>query len=434
MLRQAIFKNPSKISIIVLAEASFLYAGFGQLFLIMPKENIYAVLIAGAGPAGLSAAVAAAKAGLRVAVFERSKEIGYPIHTSGGSWIAELRPLGVPERFMHPIRTGKFLAPNATASFSYDPPVSCILDVRGFYQFLAAQAATAGADIFPSAAVERAIIRDDQAIGLVVRQRGEFFAPLLIDATGMAGVLAQQMNLRGPIGRYGLGAEYDFYLPDWPTDTIALLFGSLAPNGYGWIFPHGESRVRIGIGVLHPDTTAEPRQRLDHLLNRKEIAGCPVNRHAALEFHLGAIPAVPPLEKTSAAGLLVVGDAGGLISTLLGEGIRFALDVGRMAGEVAVAAHQTGRFDAEFLKSFDARWRNHYGKLFSWGYEINQRLAKYNDEAWNQKINLLAQLPAATIPALLKGDFSAPLLLSLFWRYRRRFSRAMLQFLYKNIL
>jgi digeranylgeranylglycerophospholipid reductase len=167
----------------------------------MPKANVYDVLIAGAGPAGLSAAVAAARAGLRVAVFERSKEIGYPIHTSGGSWIAELRELGVPERFMHPIRTGKFLAPNASASFSYNPPVSCILDVRGLYQFLAVQAAAAGADIFPGAAVEGAIVQNDQARGLTVRQRGEFFAPLLIDATGTAGVLAQQMNLRGPIGR-----------------------------------------------------------------------------------------------------------------------------------------------------------------------------------------------------------------------------------------
>jgi flavin-dependent dehydrogenase len=82
-----------------------------------PKPNFYDVLIAGAGPAGLSAAGAAARAGLRVAIFERSKEIGYPVHTSGGSWIAELRRLGVPDRFMHPIRTGKFLAPSATATF-----------------------------------------------------------------------------------------------------------------------------------------------------------------------------------------------------------------------------------------------------------------------------------------------------------------------------
>jgi digeranylgeranylglycerophospholipid reductase len=399
----------------------------------MPPKNVYDVLIAGAGPAGLSAAVVAARGGLRVAVFERSKEIGYPIHTSGGSWIAELRRLGVPERFMHPIRTGKFLAPNAIASFSYDPPVSCILEVRGLYQFLAAQAAQAGADIFPDAAVGRAIMQDDKPIGLAVRQHGEFFAPLLVEATGAAGVLAQQMNLRGPISRYGLGAEYDFYWPDWPADTVALLFGSLAPQGYGWVFPHGDSRVRIGIGVIHPDAKAEPRSLLNQILARKEIAGYPVAPHAALEFHLGTIPAVPPLAKTSTDGLLVVGDAGGLISTLLGEGIRFALDVGRMAGEAAIAAHRAGRFDAVFLARFDERWRRDYGKLFAWGYEFNQRLAKYDDRAWNEKIKLLAGLPAEAIPALLQGNFAAPLLLSLLWRFRQKLGRTMLQYLYKNI-
>ena len=399
----------------------------------MPKKNNYDILIAGAGPAGLSAAIAAARGGLRVAVFERSKEIGYPIHTSGGSWIAALRALGVPERFMHPIRTGKFVASQATASFSYEPPVSCILEVRGLYQFLAAQAAQAGAHIFPSAAVERAIVQDERPMGLVVRQHGNFFAPLLIDATGVAGVLAQQMRLRGPIARYGLGAEYDVYWPDWPTDTIALLFGALAPQGYGWVFPHGDLRVRIGIGVIHPDTNAEPRYLLNQILAQKEIAGYPTPPRAAFEFHLGTIPATPPLQKTSAAGLLVVGDAGSLISTLLGEGIRFALEVGRMAGEMALTAHLARRFDAHFLSRFDANWRHKYDNLFTWGYEINQRLAKYDDAAWNEKIKLLAQFPAAAIPALLQGNLSAPLLLSLLWRFRQKFSRKMLRDLYKNI-
>jgi digeranylgeranylglycerophospholipid reductase len=387
----------------------------------MSKHNNLDVLIAGAGPAGLSAACAAAKAGLRVAIFERSKEIGYPVHTSGGSWIEELRQLGVPERYMHPIRTGKFLATAAMATFSYQKPVSCILDVRGFYQFLASQAAKFGAEIFPAAAVERAILRDNQPVGLVVRQRGDFFAPLLIDATGMAGVLAQQMKLREPVSRYGLGAEYDFYLPEWSADTIALLFGSLAgPSGYGWVFPHGEKRVRIGIGVLHPDTSADPRFLLDQLIARGEIDGCRLNSHAAIEFHVGTIPAMPPLSRTFTAGLLVVGDAGGLISTLLGEGIRFALDIGRLAGEVAVEAHQAGRFDAAFLGRFEARWRSRYGRLFALGWEINQRIAKYNDQAWNEKIALLSQLSPEVVTKLLKGELSVSLLLSLVWQKIRK--------------
>jgi digeranylgeranylglycerophospholipid reductase len=226
-----------------------------------------------------------------------------------------------------------------------------------------------------------------------------------------------------------LGAEYDCYWPDWPADTIALLFGGLAAKGYGWIFPHGESRVRIGIGVLHPDTQSESRHLLDQLLAQQEIAGCPAAPHAAVEFHLGAIPAVPPLAKTCANGLLVVGDAGGLVSTLLGEGIRFALDIGRLAGETAQEAHHAQRFDAAFLARFDERWRRRYGKLFMWGCAINQHIARYDAQAWDEKIAMLAQFPAETIPSLLKGDFSAPLLLLTLWRHRQRVGQTLLKFL-----
>ena len=68
----------------------------------------YDVLITGGGPAGLSAAFTAAKSGAKVAVFEKRKEIGYPVHTSGGSWIDELKALDIPGRFMHPIHEGIF--------------------------------------------------------------------------------------------------------------------------------------------------------------------------------------------------------------------------------------------------------------------------------------------------------------------------------------
>ena len=372
--------------------------------------NRFDVIVVGGGPAGLSAAYAAASAGLRVAVFERSKEVGYPIHTSGGSWMADLAALDIPQRFMHPIKRGVFLSPQARAEFSYDDPVSCILEVRGLYQYLAPLAVRAGAYIFTQAAVARALEKDGAPIGVVLsRRRGdEFFEPLLIDASGMAGILATQFGLRHPFTRFGLGAEVDVVNDAWPAETIALLFGSLAgPSGYGWIFPHGDGRVRIGIGVIKPDTRTEPRALLNDLLRRQEVGGLPLHVRGQIEAHVGTIPATPPLARASGDGLLVVGDAGALISTLLGEGIRFAIAIGRMAGRVAAEAHQAGDFSARWLGRFDRQWRRAYGRLFAMGNMINQRLATYDDEKWDEKIRLLATLPAESAPALLRGEFGA---------------------------
>jgi digeranylgeranylglycerophospholipid reductase len=352
-------------------------------------------------------------------VFERSKEVGYPIHTSGGSWMTEMRALGIPDKYLHPIHTGRFLARAAEAVFYYKEPVSCILDVRGLYQYLAVIAVKAGAEILPASHVEGVFFKKSLPAGLKVHGQGQYFSPLLIDASGMAGVLARQMGMRQDLERYGLGAEVDVVAPQWPQDTIALLFGTLAaPSGYGWIFPHGEDRVRIGIGVIRPDTLADPKRHLHDLLQHPPLevfkSSSPLTA-GTIEIHTGAIPSVPPLRKTSADGLLVVGDAGALISTLLGEGIRFAIELGRLAGEVAVAAHRAGRFDARYLVRFDRAWRKRYGRMFTRTEAVNRRLAGYDDQKWAGKIRLLGKLPAEVIPALLKGNWMEVDLLKALW-------------------
>lgn len=396
-----------------------------------PPKNKYDVLVAGGGPAGLSAAYAAALGGLRVALCERSKEIGYPIHTSGGSWLPEMRRLDIPERFLHPIHIGRFLSPAAEATFTYGDPVSCVLDVRGLYQYLARLAIKAGAEIFPATRVERVIVENGKPSGLQITRGQKVLAPLLIDATGMAGLLAKQMGLRESPRRYGVGAECDIVTNDWPADTVALLFGGLAgPAGYGWIFPHGEDRVRIGVGLIQPDTRTAPEQALQALLanvRRGAIHGVHVKSVSALEYHTGTVPATPPLQRTSAHGLLVVGDAAGLISTLLGEGIRFAIELGRLAGEMAVEAHRANRFDSRFLARYDKAWQARYGRLFKQAAFINRHIAGYDDHAWNEKIKALSHFPAHAIPPLLKGEWSNKVLLKALWQQRHHFKKSTLR-------
>jgi digeranylgeranylglycerophospholipid reductase len=398
---------------------------------MMHEQKNYDIVVVGAGPAGLSSAMMAAQSGARVAVLEKSKEIGYPIHTSGGSWIDELRALEIPDRFMHPIREGFFISAGAETIFNYDNPVSCILDIRGLYQYLAELASQNGAEIFVNTTVSDAVLDKNKISGVRARRNGrEFFfkAPMIIDASGAAAIIARRIGLTPGFQRVGVGAEYDLYAPDWPANRAAFLLGSrFAPSGYGWVFPRGNHRLRLGIGLIHPDTAADPKQYLENILSRNDLFDGALARVSRIEYHTGIIPSEIYLPRTVSHGLMVVGDAGGLISTLLGEGIRFAIAIGRMAGRVAGEAIASQRFDVKFLSKFETLWKKQYRRVFEIGVWINHRIASYTDSQWDRAIRTLSTMPPQSVAALLKGDFGAINLLKIVKTNPRLLKQAVLR-------
>ncbi|HYU73853.1 MAG TPA: FAD-dependent oxidoreductase, partial [Ktedonobacteraceae bacterium] len=122
----------------------------------MSDEND--VLIVGGGPAGLAAAEAAASRGVRTVVLERQNEIGYPVHTSGGSWISDMKALAIPEYLYHPVTKVIFVSPRREVSLHYNSAVACVVDVRGLYQHLAGRAIAAGAQVRVRHTVEQVVV------------------------------------------------------------------------------------------------------------------------------------------------------------------------------------------------------------------------------------------------------------------------------------
>ena len=96
----------------------------------------YDVAVVGGGPAGLSAAQAAAKAGCKVGLFEKEDSIAQYVRTSGVTWISEMRDLGIPQEYYNPVKNYCFISPNNEVTLTSDRPDCCVLDVRRAYQYL----------------------------------------------------------------------------------------------------------------------------------------------------------------------------------------------------------------------------------------------------------------------------------------------------------
>ncbi|MDQ6659809.1 MAG: NAD(P)/FAD-dependent oxidoreductase [Chloroflexota bacterium] len=384
------------------------------------SEN-WNVLIVGGGPAGLAAGEAAAKQGMRTLILERQNEIGYPVHTSGGSWVRDMKALNIPSHLYHPINTVFFVSPNREVPLSYNPAVACVIDVRGVYQHLAGRAVAAGATLRVRHTVEQTLLEDERIVGVTAKnhagERREFRGDVTIDASGFSRHVGVRTRMGKAFHRYGYGAEYDMYAPNYPQDELYLIMGSqFAPRGYAWAFPRGNGRVRLGVGVLHPDCNDDARQYLDSIISDLPQLREKFQDASPIEYHTGLFPSEGPLERFSRDGLLLAGDAGGHGSTLVGEGIRFAIYSGQMAGEVAAGAVQAGDTSASYLFRFDKKWRARFGRDMDISYMINKHIANYSDQQWDNALDLMKRLTPNQMAQALRGDFSAGLVLSVLAR------------------
>jgi geranylgeranyl reductase family protein len=307
------------------------------------------VIVAGAGPAGATAALRLARAGVRVLMVERyplprQKPCGGGISTrvlSRFPWL----PDAVRRIPTHPVSRLYLEGPSGGA-FRMQTRGPAILLIRRveFDYLLATLAIEAGARLLAPAAIAQAS-QDADGVTLRTRDGQELRAPMVIAADGVNSVIARRlgMNPGWPAAKLALDMMEETpvsALRAAEPDTLSVFYGYGGAHGYAYIFPKRE-HVNVGIGYVLPyfkeqvDLTPYDLQQrfVADLRERGLMDGASQRKH----FTPFLIPIGGPLRTTAAGRVLLAGDAGGFVNGFSAEGIYYAMVTGELAADAILA-------------------------------------------------------------------------------------------------
>ena len=371
----------------------------------------YDIAVVGGGPAGLSAACAAAKFKAKVILFEKDESIAHNIRTSGVTWIEEIEKLGISKEHYNPIKNYSFISPSNEVIVRGNTAKSCVLNVRSVYQHLAFLAAEAGSEIMVrSNVINIALNSENRISGLKASTpKGDMVigSRLVIDASGFNSSIARRLGLVSEWKRYGIGAEYECYCENVDRETWILMVGrKYSDAGYAWVFPLSENRARIGVGVGRPESNTDPLQKLNSIIDKKLKPLDKMGKIQPIELHYGFIPNEGLRTSTVSDGLMLVGDSAGQANPLVLEGIRYAIEFGMLAGEIG-AKSLARNSNKESLLEYERIWKSKVESKINSALKVQSRWIGLSDEDWDREIEILRDLSSEEFLDFIKAEFTA---------------------------
>jgi len=336
------------------------------------------VIVIGAGPAGVAAALSAKRKGLNVVVIERGKNFGTKNMFGGAVYLESLKALfpdsweNIPFERFNISHSFEFLTQNgASTAFSYfdeSHKSSATVFRPKFDEWLVEEAKKEGVYFVLFIMVRNLIVEDNKVVGIKTDIE-ELKAPLTIIAEGANSLLTEQIGLKKKNDSKDLilGVKeiikldknlinQRFNLKD-DEGKVLEFFGGLDPDiltlGFFYTF---KNHIAIGLGACLKDLgdkKTKPYELLDKLKSHPQIQKL-IEGGEVVEYSAHLIPdgGYKKLSKLYSSGVLVVGDAAGFINPVHFEGTNLAIHSGLIAGEVAYEAFNKKDFSSKTLSNY----------------------------------------------------------------------------------
>jgi electron-transferring-flavoprotein dehydrogenase len=364
----------------------------------------YDVVIVGAGPSGLAAAIRLKQINpeLTVAVVEKGAEVG--AHILSGAvidpkgltelipdWKAKGAPLETP------VTKDEFILLGPQGSISLPmflmPPFmnnhgNYIASLGNVCRWLAGQAEELGVEVYPGMAASAPVFDGDALVGVVAGEFGlgkdgkpgpsyepgmELRGKYVFIGEGVRGSLAKVLRKKydlakdADVEKYGIGIKELWQVPNevfspglathttgWPLDDKS--------GGGSFMYHFGDNLVAIGyvthLGYRNP--WLSPFDEFQRFKHHPEVAkyleGGKRIAYGARAISEGGLQSIP---KLYFPGGVLLGDSAGFVNVPRIKGSHAAIKSGIMAAEAAAAAIAEGRSGDElagYKENFDRSW------------------------------------------------------------------------------
>jgi digeranylgeranylglycerophospholipid reductase len=306
------------------------------------------VLVVGAGPAGSSAARAAAEAGAKTIFIDKKKEIGVPVQCAEaiGEYLIPFLPFTIPEEFLKWKIDGlSFWTEDITIKRKGGSWTGYAIDRDSFDNWLANNAIRAGAKLHLETELIDLEFGENYRVTKAIVEIGdgvkEIEPKVVIAADGVDSIMLDLLGLKkekkGSTGEIKSFEMHNLRLDNPHYDQ--LFMGDFAPGAYGYIFPKSKNTANVGTGFLFHQKSLD--RCYEEFLEIPKVKR-QIKNAICIKEKTGRVPFCYLTDKWVYGNVLLAGDVANQNFKPLIEGFLPAIVCGDLAGK-RVAKYLTGK-------------------------------------------------------------------------------------------